>query len=109
MERSRLEAVVGNHCSVGYVVRIILRRIVCSIRVVVDPISTAIRRHIKLVMLVIIPWIYADVENMQEDHHALIIEMDGKLCNQVVSILIDPRSNYSYINPYLEDKCGLRK
>ena len=35
--------------------------------------------------------------------------MDGKLCDQVVSILIDPRSNYSYINPDLVDKCGLRK
>ena len=35
--------------------------------------------------------------------------MDSKLCDQVVSILIDPRSNYSYINLDLVDKCGLRK
>ena len=35
--------------------------------------------------------------------------MDGKLCDQVVSILIDPRSNYSYVNPNLVDKCGLNK
>jgi len=35
--------------------------------------------------------------------------MDGKLCDQVVSILIDPGSNYSYVNPNLVDKCGLNK
>eukprot|EP00253_Pinus_taeda_P016484 PITA_16484 len=33
--------------------------------------------------------------------------MDGKLCDQVVSILIDPRSKYSYVSPGLVDKCGL--
>jgi len=35
--------------------------------------------------------------------------MDGKLCDQVVSISIDPGSNYSYIDHDLVDKCGLRK
>jgi len=35
--------------------------------------------------------------------------MEGKLCGQVVSILIDLGSNYSYVNPDLVDKCGLRK
>jgi len=49
------------------------------------------------------------VDNGQADHQASVIEMDGKVCDQVVSILIDPRSNYSYINPHLVDKCGLRK
>ena len=43
------------------------------------------------------------------DHQPSIIEMDSKLCDQFVSILIDPRSNYSYINPKLVDKCGVRK
>ena len=47
--------------------------------------------------------------NMKADHHASIIEMDGMLCDQVISILIDPGSNYSYVNPDLVDKCGLRK
>ena len=45
MERSRLEMVVGNHCSVGYVVRIIIRGIIRSIRVVVDPKYIVLRRH----------------------------------------------------------------
>lgn len=42
------------------------------------------------------------------DHQESIIEMDGKLCDQVVSILIDPRYNYIYSNPALVHKCGLR-
>jgi len=35
--------------------------------------------------------------------------MDDKLSDQVVSILIDPGSNYSYLSPDLVDKCGLNK
>eukprot|EP00253_Pinus_taeda_P032681 PITA_32681 len=35
--------------------------------------------------------------------------MDSKLFDQVVYILIDSGSNYSYVNPDLVDKCGLNK
>jgi len=35
--------------------------------------------------------------------------MDGKLFDQVIYILIEPRSNYSYLRPNLVDKCGLSK
>lgn len=56
-----------------------------------------------------IPRIYVVVENTQVDHQTSIIEMGGKLCDQVFSILIDPRYNYNYINPNPVDKCGLRK
>lgn len=35
--------------------------------------------------------------------------MDGMPCDQVVSILIDARCNYSYVNPDLVDSCGLNK
>jgi len=35
--------------------------------------------------------------------------MEGKLCDQVISVLIDPQSNYSYVSPNLVDKCGLSK
>lgn len=45
----------------------------------------------------------------QVDHQTSIIEMEGKLCDQVISILIDFRSNYSYISPDLVDKCCLNK
>ena len=33
--------------------------------------------------------------------------MDGKICDQVVSILIDSGYNYSYVSSELVDKCGL--
>jgi len=46
MESSRLKVVVGNNCSVGYVVRIMVREIVYIIIVVVDPRSTVLRRCI---------------------------------------------------------------
>jgi len=35
--------------------------------------------------------------------------MDGKLCDQVVSILIGCGSNYNYVNSDMVDKCGLNK
>jgi len=56
-----------------------------------------------------IPQIYAFVDNWQADHQASIIDLDDKICDQVVSILIDLGYNYSCINPNLVDKCGLRK
>lgn len=56
-----------------------------------------------------IPQIYVEFDNKQEDHQASIIEMEGKLSHQVVSIFIDPRSNHIYVNVDLMDKCGLRK
>ena len=85
------------------------KRIVRSIRVVVEPIYNTQEANTVGDVGHNIPCIYADVDNMQEDHQASIIEMDGKLCDQVVSILIDLVSNYSYINLDLMDKCGLRK
>ena len=35
--------------------------------------------------------------------------MDDKFYDQVISILIDPVSNYSYVSPNLLDKCGLKE
>ena len=49
------------------------------------------------------------LDHRKVDHQTSIIDMDGKLGDQVVSILIDPGSNYSYVNPSLVDKCGLNK
>jgi len=53
--------------------------------------------------------ISAAVDKRKVDHQSSIIEMDNKLCDQVVYILIDLRYNYSYINPDLVDRYGLRK
>jgi len=35
--------------------------------------------------------------------------MECKLCDRFVSILIDPRSNYSYVIPNLVDQCHLSR
>ena len=47
------------------------------------------------------------MDNKKLDQKASIIEMENKLCDQDISILIDLGSNYSYINPDLVAKCGL--
>jgi len=49
------------------------------------------------------------LDNRQEYHQESIIEMDAKIYDQVVYILINPGSNYSYVNLDLVDKCGLNK
>ena len=51
--------------------------------------------------------IYAALDNKHADHQESIIQMDGKLCDQVISIFIDPGSNYSYVSLDLVEKCGL--
>lgn len=40
-----------------------------------------------------IPRIYATMDNFQADHQASIIEMEGKMQEKIVSILIDLGSN----------------
>jgi hypothetical protein len=39
-----------------------------------------------------IPRIYATLENRQADHQSNMIEVEGKIANQPISILIDSRS-----------------
>lgn len=36
-----------------------------------------------------------------------MVEFEGTIFNEVVSILIDPRASLSYISPKLVDKCHL--
>jgi len=52
---------------------------------------------------------YAAADNHQADHQESIIETKGKLCNQIVSILIDLGFNYSYINVEIVEKCNFAK
>jgi len=53
--------------------------------------------------------IYATLDNRQANRQASIIEMEGKLCDQVVSNLIYPRSNYIYVSPDLVNQFHLSK
>jgi len=43
------------------------------------------------------------------NHKAPMNEIDDNICDQLVSIFIDPLTNYSCIDPDLVDNCGLRK
>jgi hypothetical protein len=54
------------------------------------------------------PQIYATVDNKQANHQASVVEMEGMITNHLVSILIDPGSNLSYIAPQVVDKCKLQ-
>jgi hypothetical protein len=54
------------------------------------------------------PRIYAVVDNKQADHQASVVEMEGMIANHLVSILIDPGSNLSYVAPQAVDKCKLQ-
>ena len=50
-----------------------------------------------------IPMIYATLENRNAYHQASIIDMDGKICDQFVSILNGPGCNYSYVCPNCQE------
>jgi hypothetical protein len=54
------------------------------------------------------PRIYAVVDNKQVGHQASVVEMEGMIANHLVSILIDPGSNLSYVAPHTIDKCKLQ-
>jgi hypothetical protein len=54
-----------------------------------------------------VPQIYAALDNKQADHQASVVEMEGMITNHLVSILIDPSSNLSYIASKAVDKCKL--
>jgi hypothetical protein len=54
------------------------------------------------------PRIYAALDNNQADHQASVVELEGMIANHLVSILIDPGSNLSYVAPQAVDKCKLQ-
>ena len=56
-----------------------------------------------------IPRIYAALEDFQEDHQSNVVEVEGKIAKQYVSILIDLRSTHSYITPKIVDICAFNK
>ena len=49
------------------------------------------------------------MDNMHAQHHESIIEMEGKVCDQVIYILIHPTFNYNYVSPDVVDEYGLSK
>jgi hypothetical protein len=55
-----------------------------------------------------VPQIYAALDNNQADHQASVVEIEGMIFKHLVSVLIDPGSNLSYIAPKVVDKCKLQ-
>ena len=53
------------------------------------------------------PRINAALENRQVDYQTSMVEVEGKINQTPLSILIDPRASLSYISPNLVEKCKL--
>jgi hypothetical protein len=56
-----------------------------------------------------IPQIYVALDNRQVDYQASMVDMEGMIANQLVSILIDLGSNLSYVAPQTVEKCKLQQ
>jgi len=48
-----------------------------------------------------VPNIYAIVENQQTNHPDFVVDMEGIITKQPISIIIDPGFNISYISPQI--------
>jgi hypothetical protein len=55
------------------------------------------------------PQIYVALDNRQANHQASVVDMEGMISNHLVSILIDPSYNLSYVSPQTVEKCKLQQ
>ena len=53
------------------------------------------------------PRINAALENRQADYQTSMVEVEGKINQTPIIILIDPGASLSYISPKLVEKCKL--
>jgi predicted aspartyl protease len=56
-----------------------------------------------------IPRIYAALEDRQAEHQSNMIEVEGKIINHPVAILIDSGESHCYIDPKIVDRLHLEK
>ena len=54
-------------------------------------------------------WIYVALDGQQADHQATMVEIEGKILNSTISILIDPGSCRRYVSLKIVDECKLGK
>jgi hypothetical protein len=54
-----------------------------------------------------IPRIYVALEDRQEEYQSNMIEVEGKIINHQVAILIDSGSSHCYIDPKIVDRLNL--
>jgi hypothetical protein len=57
----------------------------------------------------IVPRIYATLEDCQVYHESIVVQVEGKILKQYISILIDHRSSNSYVTPTFFETCALEK
>jgi hypothetical protein len=55
------------------------------------------------------PQIYEALDNNQVDYQSSVVKMESIIANRIVSILIEPGSNLSYMAPHTIDKCKLQR
>ena len=55
------------------------------------------------------PRIYVALHGREEDHQATMVEIEGKILNTSISILIDPGAFWRYVAPKFVDICQLGK
>jgi hypothetical protein len=53
--------------------------------------------------------IYAYLDDRQAKYQSNMIEVEGKIINQPIAILIDSRANHCYIDPNIVDRLHLEK
>ena len=53
--------------------------------------------------------IYAALDGRHEDHQAIMVDIEVKILNTSISILIDLGSFQSYVSPKMVDECKLGK
>ena len=53
------------------------------------------------------PRICAALENQQVEHQNSMVEIEGMINNQPISVLIDPSASMSYVSPIIIDLCKL--
>jgi hypothetical protein len=51
--------------------------------------------------------IYVDVENRKVDHQNFVVELQGIISKQPISILIELKTNISYVSPQIVEACAL--
>ena len=55
-----------------------------------------------------IPKISVNLEDHQAEHQSTMVEVEGMIVDQSISVLIDPGASLSYISPQMVEKCKLK-
>jgi hypothetical protein len=55
------------------------------------------------------PRIYAGLDNRKVEYQSPMIEVEGKIDNQPIKILIDSRDSHSYINSNIVERFHLQR